>query len=180
MSPVCVIKSAKEYPKEVPIIIFGGSPHIVADPPKFAQKISDRITGTGLNFNSCASSTVTAARNRITVILSINMDRKLAININVMKIGMVLYLTAFAIRMHNQRKNPAFPIPSTMIIMPAMKIMVSQLIPAEASPPCPAGYQKLNVKIARRFSVSQIAAGLCITNPNTRTSTRRPHTSVTM
>ena len=56
---------------------------MVADPPKFAQKISDRIIGTGLNFNRCASSTVTAARNRITVILSINMDRKLAININV-------------------------------------------------------------------------------------------------
>ena len=47
--------------------MFGGSPHIVAEPPRFAQKISDRIIGTGLNFSSFASSTVTAARKRITV-----------------------------------------------------------------------------------------------------------------
>ena len=48
-SPVFVKKSLKEYPKEVPIIIFGGSPHIVAEPPRFSQKISDKIIGTGLN-----------------------------------------------------------------------------------------------------------------------------------
>ena len=27
------------------IIMFGGSPHIVAEPPRFAQKISERIIG---------------------------------------------------------------------------------------------------------------------------------------
>lgn len=50
--PVFVIKSANEYPSDVPIMILGGSPHIVAEPPRFAQKISDRIIGTGLNFKA--------------------------------------------------------------------------------------------------------------------------------
>lgn len=36
--PVFVRKSAKLYPRAVPIIIFGGSPHIVAEPPRLAQK----------------------------------------------------------------------------------------------------------------------------------------------
>ena len=70
--------------------MFGGSPLIVADPPKLAQKISARINGTGVNFRSCASSTVTAARNRITVILSMNMDSTADIIMKVMKIGIVL------------------------------------------------------------------------------------------
>ena len=53
-------------------MILGGSPHMVAEPPRFAQKISDKIMGIGLNFRSCESSIVTAAKNRITVMLSIN------------------------------------------------------------------------------------------------------------
>ena len=73
INPVFTRKSAKEYPKEVPMIILGGSPHMVAEPPRLAQKISDRIMGMGLNFKSFANSTVTAAKNRITVMLSINM-----------------------------------------------------------------------------------------------------------
>ena len=72
ITPVFVTKSAKENPREVPMMMFGGSPHIVAEPPRFAQNISDRIIGIGLNFNNSASSIVTAARNRITVMLSIN------------------------------------------------------------------------------------------------------------
>ena len=71
------------------MIIFGGSPHIVAEPPRFAQKISDKIIGTGLNLSNFASSTVTAARNKITVILSINMARIADIIINVINSGMV-------------------------------------------------------------------------------------------
>ena len=47
-SPVLVRKSINEYPKDVPMIIFGGSPHMVAEPPRLAQKISAMITGTGL------------------------------------------------------------------------------------------------------------------------------------
>lgn len=45
-------------------MMLGGSPHIVAEPPRFAQNISDKIIGTGLNLSSFASSTVTAARNK--------------------------------------------------------------------------------------------------------------------
>ena len=48
---------------------------MVAEPPRFAQNISDKIIGIGLNFSSLASSTVTAAKNRMTVILSMNMAR---------------------------------------------------------------------------------------------------------
>ena len=62
-------------------MIFGGSPHIVAEPPRFAQKISDKIIGTGLNFSNLPSSIVTAARNKITVILSINIARNADISI---------------------------------------------------------------------------------------------------
>ena len=70
--------------------MFGGSPHIVAEPPRFAQKISARIIGTGLNLSRCESSTVTAARNRITVMLSINIASTVDIIMNVMKISFVL------------------------------------------------------------------------------------------
>ena len=60
---------------------------MVAEPPRFAQKISDKIIGTGLNSRSCDNSMVTAARNRITVILSINMARIVDSTIKVRKIG---------------------------------------------------------------------------------------------
>ena len=109
--------------------MFGGSPHIVALPPRFAQNISESIIGTGLNLRSCASSTVTAARNMITVILSMNIESTAAITMNVMNIGMVLHFTRKAIFMQSQRKKPAFAIPSTMTIMPAMKIIVAQFMP---------------------------------------------------
>ena len=56
------------------MMMFGGSPHMVAAPPRFAQKISERIIGTGSNFIVCASSSVTVARKRMTVMLSINME----------------------------------------------------------------------------------------------------------
>lgn len=86
--PVFVRKSVKENPSEVPIMMFGGSPHIVAEPPRFAQNTSDRIIGTGSNFSSCASSIVTAARNRMTVILSINIASTKDSTINVRNSGM--------------------------------------------------------------------------------------------
>ena len=90
ISPVLVRKSIKEYPKDVPMMIFGGSPHIVAEPPRFAQNISDRIMGIGLNFNICPSSTVTATKNNITVILSINMANTKDMIMNDKKIGITL------------------------------------------------------------------------------------------
>ena len=88
MRPVFLIKSIKVKPKEVPMMMFGGSPHMVAEPPRFAQKISERIMGTGLNSRSLESSMVTAARNRITVMLSINIASTKDNTIKVTKIGM--------------------------------------------------------------------------------------------
>ena len=110
-------------------MIFGGSPHIVEEPPRFEQNISAMITGIGSNFNSLPWVMVIAARNRITVILSINIDSTNARTINITKIFVVLYLTAFAMVRQSQEKNPEIAIPSTMIIMPKMKIIVCQLIP---------------------------------------------------
>jgi len=72
------------------MMIFGGSPHIVAEPPRFEQKISEMIIGIGSKCRRCASSTVTAAKKRITVILSINIARNADISINEIKIGIVL------------------------------------------------------------------------------------------
>lgn len=60
---------------------------MVVEPPRFAQKISARIMGTGEKLSTSASSTVTAARKRITVILSINMARRKEVTIKVRKIG---------------------------------------------------------------------------------------------
>ena len=63
---------------------------MVAEPPRFAQNTSESIMGIGLNFRSCASSTVTAARNRITVILSMNIESIADISMNVTN-SLVLY-----------------------------------------------------------------------------------------
>ena len=142
IKPVFVMNCPKEYQRLVPMIIFGGSPHIVAEPPKFAQKISDKISGMGLNFNNFDNSMVTAARNKITVILSINIAKTVDKIIKVKKIGTTLYLTILAILIHSQRKNPTLAIPSTITIIPKIKTMVSQLIPAAASALSPAVYQK--------------------------------------
>lgn len=87
--------------------MLGGSPHIVAEPPRFAQKIS--------------------AKNKITVILSINIS----------KIADMIIKT----------KKPAEAIPSTMIIIPAMNKIVAQLIPEEDLALSDAEYQKSKVKI---------------------------------
>ena len=53
-----------------------------------------------------------------------------------MKMGTGLKLTHWAMVIHSHRKNPLAAIPSTITIIPAMKRMVSQLIPevAEAGP----------------------------------------------
>jgi len=97
---------------------------------------------------------------------------------------LVLELTILAyniLRMIGQEtigrgKNPPFPSPSTMIIMPAMKRLVDKLMHAVLSSPAP--YQKPAVKNERRLSASQIAAGECIQTPKTRISTSAPLTSV--
>ncbi len=56
-------------------------------------------------------------------------------------------MTIFASIMHSQRKNPAFAMPSTIIIIPAIKIMVAQLMPLDDSEDSPAAYQKSSVKM---------------------------------
>ena len=56
-------------------MMLGGSPHMVAAPPRLEQKISAMIIGIGSIPSRFVSSTVTEARNRTTVMLSINIDR---------------------------------------------------------------------------------------------------------
>lgn len=89
ITPVLPRKSKKLSPREVPMIMLGGSPHIVAEPPRLAQKISARIIGTGSKYSVLASSAVTAARNRITVMLSMNMARSADITIKQISSGTV-------------------------------------------------------------------------------------------
>ena len=161
------------------MMMLGGSPHIVAEPPRFAQKTSASTIGTGLNLRSCESSTVTAARKRITVMLSMNIESTALIIINVTSIGITLYLTAFAIVRQSQRKNPAFAMPSTITIIPAMKMIVDQLMPLELSPPCDETCQNSVVNMLFTLSVSIIALGLFIQMPNTITIVARPQPNVT-
>ena len=66
-----------------------------------------------------------------------------------------------------------------MIIIPAMKIMVAQLIPLVASSALPAAYQKLLVKILDIFSVSRTASMSFIMIPNTPISVVAPQNKVT-
>ena len=78
---------------------------------------------------------------------------------------------------HSHRKNPALPKPSTIIIIPAMKKMVDQLMPLFPSSEAP--YQNPDVKMDGRFSVPQMALIECMQTPNTSTSTSAPLPSVT-
>ena len=74
MSPVFRRKSPKVSPRAVPMMMLGGSPLMVAAPPRLAVKISAIIRGMGSNFSKWAKRTLATARNRITVMLSMNMD----------------------------------------------------------------------------------------------------------
>ncbi len=60
---------------------------MVAEPPKLAQKISDKIMGMGLNSIMRASSMVTAAKKRITVMLSMNIASTKLITMKAKKMG---------------------------------------------------------------------------------------------
>ena len=80
--------------------------------------------------------------------------------------------------MHSQWKKPLSAMPSTMIIIPQMKKIVSQLIPVEAEPP-PWLIQKEGSAMLYRLSASHAAAPLCMQTPNTTTRVSPPHTSVT-
>ena len=148
--PVLVRKSMNVSPRDVPIIILGGSPLIVAAPPRLAQKISGRIIYTGLNLRRPDNSIVIAVRKSTTVILSINIDNTADNTINVIKMGTIRYLT-----------------PSTRTIIPKKNRIVDQLIPEEADSEMPGAYQNSDVVKHRRLSVSQIADVLRIHMPNT-------------
>ena len=76
----------------------------------------------------------------------------------------------------SQRKKPALPRPSTMIIMPAINRIVDQLMPAVLSSLAP--YQNVLWKNAPRLSVSQMALIERMQTPNTSTSTSAPLPSV--
>ena len=71
------------------MMIFGGSPHMVAEPPRLAQNTSVRIMGIGSKCNRRDSSMVTAARKRMTVMLSMNMASREDMIMKAMKMGMV-------------------------------------------------------------------------------------------
>ena len=135
-------------------MILGGSPHIVAEPPRLAQNTSASITGIGEKPSNPASSTVTDARKRITVMESINIASTKDITIKVIKIGTALYFTALAILRQSHLKKPDAPMPSTIIIIPYMKTIVDQFIPVEASPAAPLSYQNPRVTNALKFNVS--------------------------
>ncbi len=80
--------------------------------------------------------------------------------------------------MHSHLKKPALAMPSTIIIIPAIKIMVAQFIPEVLSEDSPALYQNSVVKMFCRLSVSQNASKLRKHNPNTITAVARPLPSV--
>ena len=77
---------------------------------------------------------------------------------------------------HSQRKKPALAMPSTITIIPATKMMVSQLIPLELL--SPELIQKFPVMMVFRFSVSIIACGLFMHTPKTMMSVAAAHPRV--
>ena len=56
------------------MMMLGGSPLMVAEPPRLAVKISAMMRGMGSNSSSFARLTLATARKRMTVMLSMNMD----------------------------------------------------------------------------------------------------------
>ena len=89
-------------------------------------------------------------------------------------------MTSLASLIQIHRKNPTLAIPSTIIIIPAIKIIVDQLTPTEASSAAPAAYQNSVVNMHFKFSAFQIASGERITNPNTKISVNAPQSRVTI
>lgn len=143
-----------------------------------AQKISARIRGVGVSPSSRASSAVTAARNIMTVMLSMNMDSTAERTIKRMNRGAGLKWTIRASRMHSHRKKPLSAMPSTITIMPAIKSMVSQLMPVVVST-SPREYQKVGEIKLWKLRDSATAAGSRIQSPNTMTRVARPQARVT-
>ena len=81
--------------------------------------------------------------------------------------------------MQSHLKKPAFAMPSTITIIPAINIIVAQFIPLELSPPSDAVYQKPAVKMLFKLSVFDIASMLCMLIPNTTSIVSPAQISVT-
>ena len=111
--------------------------------------------------------------------LSMNIDSTKLVTTKVRKSGIALYLTTFAMVRQSQRKKPALPMPSTMIIMPRMNTMVDQLMPALPPALSTFAYQNDGVTNSARFKVSQIAEGLRMHIPRTTMSMSAPAASDT-
>ena len=87
-----IIKSIKDSPAALPIIIFGGSPIKVAVPPTFDEKISIKRYGTGFTSSILAIAIVIGPTRRTVVTLSRQEDKTAVI---ITKIIMIFQGSAF-------------------------------------------------------------------------------------
>ena len=117
---------------------------------------------------------VARARNRMTVMLSMNIASAADSVMNATRILTGSYLTALARVRQSHLKKPACPMPSIMTIIPPMNRIVAQLIPLDSSVASCAAYQNDGWKMFLNASVSMIACGLRMQTPKTRTIIRRP------
>ena len=69
--------------------------------------------------------------------------------------------------MHSQVKKPVRAIPSTIIIIPAMNMIVAQFTPLFMDASTFFAYQKLEAVIELRLSEVHTASMLCMQRPNT-------------
>ena len=159
MMPLFCKKSQKLRPRDVPRMMLGGSPVMVAAPPRLAAKISPMMRGTGSKRRYCASRTVAATRKRITVTLSTNMASSAARIIKLIKMAMGRKPRARARRRLTQSKKPASPMPSTSTIMPVRKNIVLQLMPTFSSVTPPWANQNRGVRKLCRLKASSTAGG---------------------
>ena len=160
------------------MMMLGGSPLMVAAPPRLAAKISPMIMGTGSNRRKCARRAVATTRNKTTVMLSTNMDSSAASTIKLSMRGMGRNPNALARRRQTQSKKPASLIASTMIIMPARKRMVLQLIPTLNSVTPPWANQNWGLTKLSTLRASRAAAGLPIVPSSTTKTIAPPAASV--
>ena len=112
-----LMKSIKESPAALPIIMFGGSPINVAVPPMFDAKISVIKNGIGLISNSFAITNVTGMIKMTVVTLSRNAET-IAVNIaNDIKINFGLPFVNFNISFAIQLNIPLLVAIDTIIII---------------------------------------------------------------
>ena len=111
-----------------PIMMFGGSPIIVAAPPMFEKSTSEMRIGIGFKSRTCAILMVTGVRRSIVVTLSKNADRiavtthKITTRVH---ISPPLFLYAWTA---NHSNTPVCEMIPTMTIIPSRRPIVSQSI----------------------------------------------------